>query len=708
MFRPLLLSAAFCISVAQAAEPAIAWRLAGSATGATRATTGALVVLNSAEVAKDTLTLRIGFRGMGFLGGTFTPPPLFESDVSIEPAGEKQKLACVAVTKSWAAGTVVKLGPRENLIASLRFFAPPRIADKKLLLRIAGFGNIAFQCSDAARLVEPDLSHTPERWELGGAVQGFVPGIENVRMEFGTARVSDDKLTLQLTFRNAGRFPFKLPRSPSGADAVLITSEREFLRHPAITGAIERQIAPAADWVPDMTVTGTVTFPLPHPHARSRLWLAFSGFPDVPLLFDDALRHWRVEQEQLPAAPISFAQVRARAQDDLFASVDAFWQTVTRLLKDKEFAACRALFEKPEDCPLLRSIEKAPLDSLEVQPLSEQILRPDADGALRVHVTVRYRFRGQPEAHEFQLHGGCRMKRMPDAAGWRVESLALNVAPPWAQGYTAFGESGHFLLFYQPAAGDVQEAVVTLEQLEKSWDTITATGLRLENRYAAFLCLNDGDHKLLSGDQSLGMVEASVSGSVVVDKDVFRTVNIAIFVSRSVFRATSALQQRHRLQTALDHEMVHAALSSWTRTWMPGWLVEGVAVHLSGGTHVIRSPLAGPSAAGLTLRSITETGVLRDPKGDSRRVDLQYKLAAETVALITERWGTAKLMKLYQAFSQDFPEAWKGPYGVDYSDENSEPKRRTRIELAEKNLRRVLGTSIDALEDAVRARLRPR
>jgi hypothetical protein len=243
-----------------------------------------------------------------------------------------------------------------------------------------------------------------------------------------------------------------------------------------------------------------------------------------------------------------------------------------------------------------------------------------------------------------------------------------------------------------------------LEQLEDSWQTISQTGLKLAGRYAAFLCLAPEDHILLTGDRSVTAAHASVSGVALDEDDRFRTYNTAVYVSPGIFDGSSALLRQRRLQSALDHEMVHAALMPWTRAWMPGWLVEGTAVHLSNERRGDRSRLEAALASGLSLRQVTESGVLRDPQGDPFRVDLQYQLASETVAIISENWGVGKLIELYRSYSLEFPEPWQGPYGVDYKDETSAIKSRARFDLTQKLLKRVLGSSLEDLEASVRRR----
>ena len=61
-------------------------------------------------------------------------------------------------------------------------------------------------------------------------------------------------------------------------------------------------------------------------------------------------------------------------------------------------------------------------------------------------------------------------------------------------------------------------------------------------------------------------------------------------------------------------------------------------------------------------------------------------------------------MELYRAYSLEYPELWRGPYGADYTGETSAPKRQARQDLTQRLLKQGLGTSIENLESAVRQR----
>ena len=705
MTRPPLPALALCLCFTSSVDAATAWRIGRVALADAALTTGSQLVLNSAEISGDRLTLRVGIQGSLGRPGPITHPPMSDKDVTLKTSGDGNQLACISLDKSWESGATSLLSFGQILAATLVFHAPPGIADQPMFLRAAGYGHIAFRCADGTSLLLPDLSQSPERWELDEVVDASAPGYDHIRLELGTMRLWERRLTFGLTFRNAGRAPFTMTRSPPGGAAMLVSAEREVFRQPDVVGAIVKQIAPEGIWRPDATVTGTVTFPLPHPHGMERLLFTFPGFPDVPLVFDEGLHRWRVEKEGMKRRRLPLVQLRVQAEEQLFQSVSGFWAEVSRRLEKREFAACAELFDSPGECALLKNIEKMPLAAIDVRPASAQRLVMQGDELAGVRMEVRFRYRGQPEEHAFFLVGGCRMKRVETPAAWRVESFILDIAPPWAQGYTAFGESRHFLIFYRPEGGQVARAMSTLEQLEASWETIAQTGLKLADRYAAFFCLAPEDHKLLTGDRGVTRAEASVSGVALDENDRFRIYNTAVYVSPSIFAGPSALQKRRRLQAALDHEMVHAALAPWTRAWMPGWLVEGAAVHLSNETRGGRALVMEALATGLTLRGITEAGALRDPGGDLLRIDMQYQLASETVAFISATWGIDKLVELYRAYSLEYPEPWQGPYGVDYADETGERKRRARYDLTQKLLKQVLGVSVEDLETAVRRRV---
>lgn len=685
------------LAAAAVSQPKV-WKFSRVAMSDAVTTAGSQVVLSSVEIDRDRFVVRLGFQGTLGRPGAIITPAITESDVGLKFANSGRKLPCISMEKSWEPGRPMNLLRGEMLAATLLFYAPKGIEEQPLFLRVNGFGVVSFRLADGTPVTPPDIALTPERWDLDESFDGSMPGFERLRLTLGAMRVWEGKVTFGLTFTNAARFPFSMRGAPSGDAAVLVSSEREFFRKPLVVGAIEKSIAPVGDWRPEEPVTGTVTFPLPHRHSFSRMWFAFPGFPDVPLIFDAAIGRWRVEKENMSRG-VPVVQQWTRAEQQLFESVTEFWKTISENLIARRFAQANAAFESPADCPLLRGIQKAPLSALDIRPDAAQQMGMRGD-EITLRMTMRYRFRGQPEADQFSLSGVCKMKRSGDA--WRVIGLTLGLAPPWAQGYTAFGESDHFLIFYRPEGAQAEQAMAVLEQLEDSWQTISHAGLKLAPRYAAFLCLQPEDHKLLTGDLSINTALASVGGTAMDEEDVFKTYNTAIYVNPSLFSGSSALQRRRMMQAALDHEMVHAALAPVTRAWMPGWLIEGTAVHLSNERRNDPRVLADAFAGGLTLRMLSETGALRDPTGDVMKVDQQYALSAAAVAVITRRWSVKKLLELYHAFSFEYPDAWRGPYGVDYSDETSAKKRQARVDLTRRLLKRILGTTLEEIDRSIR------
>lgn len=689
------------VVIAHGAAPTRAWRFSRTAASDAEATVGTQVLLSSAEIAGDRLTLRVGFQG--FLGrfGPMIAPTIFENDATLKLGTKGRTLPCIALEKPWENGKAAMMSTGEMLGATLAFYAPRGIEDQPLFLQVKGYGLIAFRFADGSSITPPDISRTPERWDLDESVDGNMPGFERVRLTLGAMRVWDGKVTFGLTFTNSARVPFRMRGAPPGDSAILVSGEREFFRKPQVVGSIEKSIAPADGWRPEEPVAGTVTFPLPHRHGLSRLWFAFPGFPDVPLIFDESLQRWRVEKENMQLRGVPVVQQWTRAEQQLFDSVTEFCRTISQKLEARKFAEAFAAFESPAECALLRGIDKVPFAAVDLRPARAQQLAMRGD-ELSVRMEFRFRFRDQPDSDWFRLYGIARIKRKEDQ--WLMRGLTLDLAPPWAQGYTAFGESRHFLIFYRPEGAQTEQAMAVLEQLEESWTTISSSGLKLASRYAAFLCLAPEDHKLLTGDRTMNTALASVGGMAIDEQDVFHTYNTAIYVNPFLFAGSSARQRQQMMQTALDHELVHAALAPVTRAWMPGWLVEGIAVHLSGERRDDPRVLADAFANGLTLRSLTEAGALRDPNGDAMRVDQQYALSAAAAGVISRRWGVPKLLQLYQAYSLEYPDAWRGPYGVDYSDEMSAKKKQARLDLTRRLLKRVLGTTIEDIEAGVRQR----
>ena len=142
-------------------------------------------------------------------------------------------------------------------------------------------------------------------------------------------------------------------------------------------------------------------------------------------------------------------------------------------------------------------------------------------------------------------------------------------------------------------------------------------------------------------------------------------------------------------ERVVTHELTHAALADTTSGRTPAWLVEGVALYVSGdrrtadASRLVRGDVAGFSAAqasaahrALSLDALARPGAIGRLRGTGQAA--AYAFSSAAAFRIAERYGRARLLRLYQAFNDEELRGRPGPA------------------VADRAARRVLGTSIPA------------
>jgi len=93
-------------------------------------------------------------------------------------------------------------------------------------------------------------------------------------------------------------------------------------------------------------------------------------------------------------------------------------------------------------------------------------------------------------------------------------------------------------------------------------------------------------------------------------------------------------------QRTVTHELTHAALAGSTSGRTPAWLVEGVAMYVSGD----RRP-----AAGGKLAALSEPDAIARLSGQAQA--RAYADSSAAAFAIVDRYGSQRLLELYDAFN---------------------------------------------------------
>jgi hypothetical protein len=105
----------------------------------------------------------------------------------------------------------------------------------------------------------------------------------------------------------------------------------------------------------------------------------------------------------------------------------------------------------------------------------------------------------------------------------------------------------------------------------------------------------------------------------------------------------------------VTHELTHAALAGSTSGRTPSWLVEGIAMYVSGDR---RAAPANPD-----LGALSEPAAIGRLSGAAQSD--AYAAASAAAFAIVDRFGAAKLLDLYDSFNDTSLRARPGPRLVD-------------------------------------------
>jgi hypothetical protein len=150
------------------------------------------------------------------------------------------------------------------------------------------------------------------------------------------------------------------------------------------------------------------------------------------------------------------------------------------------------------------------------------------------------------------------------------------------------------------------------------------------------------------------------------------------------------LEGRLRVVT---HELTHAALAGVTSGRTPSWLLEGIALYVSGDRRVGEAAQlisGGGSRAvrrALTLSGLSEPDAIARLGGAGQSAAYAYSSAA--AFYLADRFGPKRLLRLYEAFNdEDLP----GDGGVETTDAALRAALRRPLARLERDLRRWIVT----------------
>jgi hypothetical protein len=274
----------------------------------------------------------------------------------------------------------------------------------------------------------------------------------------------------------------------------------------------------------------------------------------------------------------------------------------------------------------------------------------DVSGAqARAKVMVRYGIEGVRGTFQSTR----RVMFAKRAGRWRVAHVAGGRGrPPWEVGRFTVRRTPHFVVLVPPGAA----AGALLTVLESGYAAMRErlqTG-RLRRRYLVIAAADPAQARALTS-QIRGLESlAAISDATINEKGdaraVSEVVSLRLLVVYSAFKGLGAEGQRR----ITAHELTHAALAGSTSGRTPAWLVEGVAMYVSGD----RRPAAGTDLADLSQ----PTAIAR--RTGARQAEA-YAASSAAAFAIVDRFGARKLLDLYDAFNDPDLRGEPGPKLVD-------------------------------------------
>jgi hypothetical protein len=277
------------------------------------------------------------------------------------------------------------------------------------------------------------------------------------------------------------------------------------------------------------------------------------------------------------------------------------------------------------------------------------------------------------------------------AGGWRVRSESgERERELWELGPAQARRSSHFVVL-APAGLPLDQLMPALEDgYARMGDVLKKP--RLRDRYLVVVAGGTGAARSLTesihGVETLAAISDAEVRETGAARRVSEVVNQRLVV---VWPPFSALDPEGR-QRVVTHELTHAALAGVTSGRTPSWLVEGMALYVSGDRRVsdasryLAGEASGRARRALSLAALSKADAIAHLSGDGQAVAYAYASAASFY--IAERFGRSRLVRLYNVFNRDSLPGSGGPAA-------------TRAAV-----RRVLGTSLDRLDGDVRAWLR--
>lgn len=279
--------------------------------------------------------------------------------------------------------------------------------------------------------------------------------------------------------------------------------------------------------------------------------------------------------------------------------------------------------------------------------------------------------------------------------GWRITGADQHRGlPPWEAGDYHQERTGHFVVLAPPGLG--VDASGLPGALSAGYAAIhrALPKVPLRRRYLVVVAPTARKARSLTVDiRGVGGL-AAISDTAVHEAGPARRVQAVVSQRLLVVWPSFTQLGEDERRRVVAHELTHAVLAGSTSGRTPSWLVEGIALFVSGDRRGDQVAAALDGRAGeegrvaaqvFSLRALSAPSAIGELSG-ARQAGAYAYASAATFAL-ADAFGPRAVLRLYDAFND---ESLRGPAGA---------------RLVDRALRRVIGEGLTAFEARMRAGL---
>jgi hypothetical protein len=240
---------------------------------------GIALVLHSAELSADELSLRIGFENT--TNHTFSLVGRFEkhhvvlldaAGYAYEPLWISQNLRQLSPTDGFAPG--------EANVGHLDF--PQPIGSEPYELRLSRFAPIRFNLD--IPLPDEVAKVPPDDYPLDVSLHSTDQMLAHIELRVQSVRVEANRLTFSIGLVNTSPQGNGLSGGPTAEDAWVRDAEGVHYKPIAMSESLQDSMAPKHGWEPGQEHIGTLTFP--QPEAISEVSFIFPLYHKLTIYFD--------------------------------------------------------------------------------------------------------------------------------------------------------------------------------------------------------------------------------------------------------------------------------------------------------------------------------------------------------------------------------------------------------------------------------------